>query len=224
MKYAIADTQSDLGRLSTSKRRPYANRLKRGADIFLALLLLPVLLPIISILWLAVRLEGGPGFFIQPRVGRNGVKFNCWKLRTMAIDAEARLKKICEENAEIAKEWNEKQKLDKDPRITRMGTMLRSTSLDELPQIFNVLRGDMSFVGPRPFMLDQEQLYRQAGGRAYFDLRPGITGNWQIEGRNTTSFTDRIVFDNRYHQEISLKRDLGLILKTATVVVKRTGR
>ena len=197
---------------------------KRLFDFTFALFLLPVLLPVIALLWLWVKRDGGPGFFIQPRVGRDGRLFNCWKLRTMVVDAEAALKKMCAEDPDCAREWRVNQKLACDPRITRAGRFLRATSLDELPQIFNVLRGDMSFVGPRPFLVDQEDIYREAGGKAYFLMRPGITGIWQVEGRSATSFAARVGFDNRYFASASLLRDLGLIAKTALIVLRRTGR
>ena len=197
---------------------------KRVFDLCLALFLLPVLLPVIAGLWLWVRRDGGPGFFIQPRVGRDGRIFNCWKLRTMVVDAEAALKKMCAEDPECAREWLVNQKLLRDPRITRAGRFLRATSLDELPQIFNVLTGDMSFVGPRPFLIEQEEIYREAGGKAYFHMRPGITGIWQVEGRNATSFAARVGFDNRYFARLTFLRDLGLIARTALIVLRRTGR
>lgn len=197
---------------------------KRLLDIFLAIVMLPALLPMIAILWLWVRADGGPGFFVQPRIGRNGRIFNCWKLRTMVVDAESVLARMCASDPARANEWLINQKLRHDPRITRAGRFLRATSLDELPQIFNVLRGDMSLVGPRPFLPDQEAIYREAGGHGYYHLRPGITGIWQVEGRNTTSFAARVGFDNRYNEAMSLGRDLVLIAKTALIVLKRTGR
>ncbi|OCX66389.1 exopolysaccharide biosynthesis protein [Thioclava sp. SK-1] len=197
---------------------------KRPFDIFLALLLLPILLPVIAGLWFLVRRDGGSGFFVQPRIGRDGRVFNCYKLRTMVTDAEAALKKMCDESPELAHEWHVNQKLTVDPRITRVGRFLRATSLDELPQVFNVIKGDMSFVGPRPFLVDQEALYRNAGGESYFDMRPGITGAWQVEGRNSTTFIGRVAYDDDYHRGLSMWRDIGLIAKTAGIVCKRTGR
>ncbi|WP_349294668.1 sugar transferase (plasmid) [Thioclava sp. 'Guangxiensis'] len=197
---------------------------KRVFDLFLAILLLPVLLPVIAALWLMVRRDGGAGFFVQPRVGLDGRVFNCFKMRTMVLDAEAALKRMCEESPELAQEWHVHQKLRVDPRITAVGRFLRATSLDELPQVFNVLKGDMSFVGPRPFLIEQEALYRHAGGKDYFELRPGITGSWQVEGRNTTTFTARVAYDEGYNRSLSFVRDFALLVKTAGIVVKRTGR
>ena len=201
----------------------YEAKGKRVFDLVMALAMLPVVLPLIALCWLLVRLDGGPGFYAQPRVGRDGKVFRCWKLRTMVVDAEAALKRLCERNPAIAREWRVKQKLARDPRITRIGRFLRATSLDELPQFFNVLMGDMSFVGPRPFMTDQTRIYLEAGGLSYFRMRPGITGHWQVYGRGVTSFAGRVDYDDSYYRAISPVEDLRLMIKTAGVVFKRTG-
>ncbi|MDB6452831.1 sugar transferase [Falsirhodobacter sp. 20TX0035] len=206
-----------------ARLRLYRGGGKRAVDVALCLLLLPVILPVILCLWLLVRLDGGPGFFIQPRVGLGARVFPCWKLRTMVVDAEAALQRMCDSDPVRAQEWLVNQKLMDDPRITPLGRLLRATSLDELPQIFNVLTGDMSFVGPRPFLKDQEALYRAAGGRVYFRMRPGITGLWQVEGRNATTFVARVQYDARYFRNLGLRQDFGLLVKTAMIVVKRTG-
>ena len=197
---------------------------KRSFDLLFAVLLLPALLPVIGVFWALVRSDGSPGLYMQLRVGRDGRTFRCWKLRTMHVDAEERLKALCDGDPEVAREWEVMQKLTDDPRITKLGAFLRATSLDELPQIFNVLTGDMSFVGPRPFMTCQETLYRAAGGRAYYELRPGITGLWQVEGRGETSFCDRVTFDERYFQSLSLGTDARLVVRTSWVVLRKSGR
>lgn len=202
---------------------PYSSFGKRALDVAIALFVLPVLAPIICILVLLVRRDGGPGLYSQERVGRNGKRFRCWKLRTMVVDAEKVLEDLCAGDNDLAKEWQENQKLANDPRITTIGRFLRATSLDELPQIFNVLLGDMSFVGPRPFMTNQEFLYKSAGGQAYFQLRPGITGPWQVSARGETSFLERIHFDHDYLNRQSLLFDLRLMLQTVLVVFRRTG-
>lgn len=202
----------------------YFKGIKRTSDLVFTLLMLPVVLPMIALLWALVRLDGGPGFFIQTRVGKDGKHFRCLKLRTMAVDAEERLRKMCESDPEIAREWHENQKLKVDPRITRVGHFLRKTSLDELPQFLNILRGDMSVVGPRPFMPDQQDLYTEAGGHAYFLMRPGVTGSWQVYGRSTTRFIDRVRFDESYYDKGSLAYDLRLMLATGAVMLKMTGR
>lgn len=206
-----------------ARPRGYLGVPKRVFDVAVALAILPVAAPLLAVLWLAVRLDGGPGLFLQDRVGRNGRVFRCWKLRTMAVDAEARLKRLCAADPEIAREWQENQKLANDPRVTRIGRFLRKTSLDELPQLVNILRGDMSVVGPRPFLPEQLPLYVAAGGRAYFYLRPGVTGPWQVEGRGKTRFVDRVSYDEDYFAEASVRTDLRLILETVHVLRHMTG-
>lgn len=220
-------TFSAAARVEPANSRPahlYVRFGKRALDIALVLLALPIVLPVIAGLWALVRRDGGFGFYAQERVGQNGKIFACWKLRTMQMDAEKQLEELCRIDPELAAEWARDQKLESDPRITKIGAFLRASSLDELPQVFNVLRGDMSLVGPRPFMISQEKLYRKAGGAAYFKMRPGITGPWQVEGRSGTSFVERIAFDNAYVHKLSLRADFALLLRTVSVVLKRTGR
>lgn len=142
----------------------------------------------------------------------------------MVPDAEVRLQQHIAADPAVAQEWLYAQKLKQDPRITALGNLLRKTSLDELPQLWNILLGEMSLVGPRPFTPDQLPLYVTVGGEAYFRLRPGITGPWQVFGRNATRFADRVKFDESYAQACSVWRDLALILGTAMVVLKMTGR
>lgn len=222
MKHISIATEFDAA--GTARPKAYFGRPKRLMDLAITLALLPVALPLLGVLWLSVRRDGGPGFSGQPRVGRGGQMFLCWKLRTMAVDAEQRLVRICADDPRIALEWQQHQKLAQDPRITPIGRILRRTSLDELPQIWNVLRGDMSLVGPRPFTLDQLRLYAEAGGSAYFHLRPGITGPWQVEGRNATRFVDRVQYDETYFHDACAWGDLRLLLRTTGVVAHMTGR
>lgn len=228
--YDIGSSAEDLVVLDRSLaprrgalRALYARLGKRLVDLVLAVLMLPVLLPVIGLIWLWVRRDGHPALFCQPRVGQDGRVFACYKFRTMVPGAEGVLAEICARDPAIAAEWATYQKLRHDPRITRAGAWLRRLSLDELPQIFNVLKGDMSLVGPRPFLPAQEPLYRQAGGRAYYRMRPGVTGLWQIVSRHDTTFAARVHFDETYGRTLSLRRDLALILRTAGVVLRRTG-
>lgn len=197
---------------------------KRVFDLLLVAMMIPVALPVVALMWLLVRLDGGPGFYSQPRIGRDGRTFRCWKLRSMAVNAEERLRELCEADPKIAREWAENQKLANDPRITRIGQFLRKSSLDELPQLWNILVGDMSIVGPRPFLPEQQELYTRAGGRAYFLMRPGVTGEWQVYGRSATRFVDRVRFDEGYYDNASLGQDVRLLMGTARVVVRMTGR
>jgi len=142
------------------------------------------------------------------------------KLRTMVPNAEKQLESYLARNAEARLEWNSTQKLKSDPRITRLGKFLRKTSLDELPQLWNVLIGDMSLVGPRPMMPSQRPLYH---GLAYYNLRPGITGIWQVSERNESAFSKRAEFDTEYDEILSFRKDLGLLWSTVRVVLKGTG-
>ncbi|MGI3167292.1 sugar transferase [Pseudooceanicola sp. 200-1SW] len=213
-RQAIAEARHD---------RFYARFGKRLFDISLALLLLPMLVPVILAIWLLTRRDGGPGFYSQMRVGKDGRLFTCWKIRSMHVDSEQILTDLCARDPKIAAEWKTYQKLKVDPRITPLGRFIRATSLDELPQIWNVLAGDMSFIGPRPFMSSQEVMYRQAGGVAYYHMRPGITGLWQVMGRGETSFVERVDYDTRYWQDLSFRSDLKILYKTVQVVFKATG-
>lgn len=141
----------------------------------------------------------------------------------MVPDAAERLQRHLAENPDAAIEWRETRKLTRDPRITQLGALLRKTSLDELPQLWNVLRGDMSFVGPRPVPDDELELYGSARG-AYEQMRPGITGLWQVSGRNDVLYAQRVALDVDYLRRMSLGLDLWIMLRTALVVVKPTGR
>jgi lipopolysaccharide/colanic/teichoic acid biosynthesis glycosyltransferase len=189
-------------------------------DYLLVLASLPVVLPLIGLLAILVSLDGASPFYRQRRVGRNGKIFNILKLRTMVPDAEHILHKHLENDSEALREWDHMQKLRHDPRITRLGCILRKTSLDELPQLWNVLCGDMSLIGPRPMMVDQRALYP---GTAYYQMRPGITGLWQVSDRNQSSFAERATFDVDYYNSLSLKSDLSIFMRTIGVVLRGTG-
>jgi lipopolysaccharide/colanic/teichoic acid biosynthesis glycosyltransferase len=198
----------------------YRRWLKRGFDLAAVLLAAPFVLIVIGVLALLIRRDGGTAFYWQNRVGRDGRTFRCWKLRSMVVDAEARLAEHVA-RCEVARaEWDTHQKLRNDPRITRIGRIIRKTSLDELPQLWNVLVGDMSLVGPRPMMPQQRSLYP---GRAYYQLRPGLTGFWQIGSRNNSSFADRAYYDELYHARLSFLTDILVLLTTAWVVLRGTG-
>lgn len=202
------------------RRRPglYHSWLKRPLDIILVLASAPFTLTLLLCLMI---LQGSPRpLYSQMRVGRDGRAFRIWKLRTMVRDADKRLAEYLRSDPEAMREWMRTQKLKHDPRITRIGRILRKSSLDELPQIWNVLRGEMSLVGPRPMMCSQKSLYP---GQAYFRMRPGITGSWQISDRNEAEFTGRAAFDTRYESEVSLLTDLRILARTIAVVLRGTG-
>ena len=198
----------------------YSRYLKRVFDIAVLLLVAPSVLIVVSLLALLVRRDGGPAFYGQDRVGRNGRVFRCWKLRSMVIDAEAQLANHFDRDPAARAEWDTHQKLKNDPRITSVGRFLRKTSLDELPQLWNVLRGEMSLVGPRPILPEQRALYP---GKAYYELRPGLTGFWQVGARNHSSFADRAVHDAEYSTRLSFATDLLVLLMTLRVVLRGTG-
>jgi len=223
------DTDADLpdgvgsgGSEDTSYRRRGAYRLgfKRFLDVFLVILAAPFVVPLVMIMACAVALDGGSPFYTQSRVGKGGRVFRMWKLRSMVVDADARMAGHLTSNPEARREWDETQKLRNDPRVTAFGHFLRKSSMDELPQLWNVLVGDMSLVGPRPMMPCQTPLYPSA---AYYELRPGITGYWQTAGRNKTTFAARAHFDAAYERDLSLATDLAILARTVGVVVKGTG-
>lgn len=201
----------------------YQRHGKRLFDTALALLLLPIIAPVIALLWLLVRRDGGPGFFGHTRLGQNGRPFKCWKLRSMVVDAQSALDQHLADNPDAAAEWSRDFKLRNDPRITRIGNFLRRSSLDELPQIFNVLKGEMSFVGPRPVIKDEVAQYGDKWARC-FALRPGITGLWQISGRNETSYDARVALDMEYARRCSLRLDMKIIVLTGLSVLRMTGK
>ncbi len=167
-----------------------------------------------------VARDGGSPFYTQERLGKGGKVFRMWKLRSMVTDADARMESYLAGNPEARAEWDSTQKLKNDPRITPFGQFLRRSSLDELPQLWNVLKGDMSLVGPRPMMVNQRSIYP---GTAYYNLRPGITGYWQTAGRNKTTFEARAEFDAAYDAEVTLMTDLRILARTVGVVLKGTG-
>lgn len=193
---------------------------KRGMDIVGALALGLIAAPLLVALVLLVRRDGGAAFFSQQRLGCGGRVFRFWKLRTMVPDAELALSRYLEENAEAREEWNRTQKLRHDPRVTSLGRLLRKYSLDELPQLWNVLCGDMSLIGPRPMFVTQRELYP---GVLYGDVRPGITGLWQVTDRNQCSFAERARFDQLYAERMSLGTDAWIALRTVRAVFKGTG-
>ncbi|MEM6888850.1 MAG: sugar transferase [Pseudomonadota bacterium] len=218
----ISDQSDHINTTERHSLWSYSTALKRVLDIFLALILAPAFLPVIGTAVLLVRLDGGSGFFGHTRVGRDGKHFTCWKIRTMVPDAQEKLAKYLKTNVPAKTEWENTRKLRNDPRITRIGRFLRETSLDEFPQIWNVLKGDMSFVGPRPVTEDEIKFYGK-NQYVYTALRPGVTGLWQVSGRNDVSYLERVRLDREYLDSISFKTDVTIIAKTAGVVFRKTG-
>jgi exopolysaccharide production protein ExoY len=196
---------------------------KRALDVVASGLglffLLPLLLPIALLIKLT---DGGPIFFGHRRVGRYGSTFVCWKFRSMRQDGDAVLQAHLAAHPAAAKEWAETQKLQNDPRVTLIGRFLRVTSLDELPQLINVLLGDMSLVGPRPVTRGELDRYGR-DRRYYLVVRPGLTGLWQVSGRNKVSYARRVAFDRHYVQTWSFMGDIAILFRTVWVVITRDG-
>jgi lipopolysaccharide/colanic/teichoic acid biosynthesis glycosyltransferase len=208
------------GRRVASQLRPAA---KRALDIAASAALLALLAIPMLVLALLVRADGGPAMFSHARVGRGGALFGCLKFRSMVPDAEARLAALLATDEAAREEWAATRKLRNDPRVTRVGRFLRATSLDELPQLINVLRGDMSLVGPRPVQAAELATYYGAAAEHYQSVRPGITGPWQISGRNETSYDRRVALDVAYATQPSLIEDLRILLRTPAAVLLRRG-
>lgn len=214
----VTAPSSDL--VPQRKHGIYRGGLKRVLDIIVVVLAAPVVLPVVLLIALFVMRDGHAPFYWSARVGRGGRVFRMMKLRTMVHDAHDSLTDYLASDPAAAAEWEETQKLKVDPRITDLGRILRKTSLDELPQLWNVLTGEMSLVGPRPMMPDQRGIY---SGSAYYMLRPGVTGPWQVSDRNDSSFAKRADFDLEYHRSMSFMNDLRLLGRTIVVVLRGTG-
>ncbi len=198
----------------------YRRVFKRVFDISLTVLAAPLVVPFVLVMALLIALDGHNPFYSQMRVGKRGKSFRMWKLRTMVHNADELLESYLSKNATAKAEWDATQKLKKDPRITLVGRILRKTSLDELPQLANVLNGTMSLVGPRPMMLCQKASYP---GTSYYNLQPGITGLWQISDRNVGEFVGRVRYDDVYDRVVSLKTDVSVLMRTVLVVLRGTG-
>ena len=202
---------------------PDASSAKRGLDVGATLVLLLILLPLLLLLAAAVRLDGGPVLYGHRRMGRGGREFPCWKFRSMRPDAEAALAALLAADPAARAEWNSHRKLRHDPRITPFGRFLRVSSLDELPQLWNVLRGDMSLVGPRPVTRDELQSHYGPHASTYSLVRPGITGPWQVSGRSDTDYPSRVALDVQYVRSRSLGGDLTLLGRTVAAVLRGRG-
>lgn len=202
----------------------YRNSGKRLFDVTASTLGLIVLTPVLLIVAVMIFLyDRGKPIFVHRRLGQDGESFGCLKLRSMAMNAEERLQGMLESSPEMRQEWEESQKLTNDPRVTRIGNFLRKTSLDELPQLFNVLKGEMSLVGPRPIVQDELPRYG-SDAIAYLRVRPGLTGLWQTTGRNDVSYQERVAMDVAYERDISFVEDLRIMAMTVVTMLRRTGK
>jgi exopolysaccharide production protein ExoY len=202
--------------------RPIRHALKRVLDIIGAALLGVVFLPLILAVAVLLHRQGGPIIFRHRRVGRNGQAFDCLKFRSMVPDADRVFRELMERHPELKAEWLRDHKLRDDPRITAVGRFLRRTSLDELPQLWNVIRGEMSLVGPRPVVREELLRYGRHLHR-YLAAKPGVTGLWQVTGRNNTDYRRRVVLDVYYVRRQSVLLDLYILLKTTQVVLGGSG-
>ncbi len=199
------------------------NNIARVLDIALILLAAPYILLALIILVFLIKLDSpGPVFFRQIRIGRLGRKFAVYKFRTMVQNADQVLQDYLDKSPELKVEWLATHKLKQDPRVTRLGSLLRTWSLDELPQLWNVIIGDMSLVGPRPIVDAEVEKYGKCF-ELYIQVRPGLTGLWQVSGRNNTTYERRVELDEYYVRNRSLKLDLQILLKTVLVVLKKDG-
>lgn len=223
----MADTIRDRLSATTAATpvRPdgLATVVKRGADVAASLGAFVFCLPLFVAIAVVIRLQdGGPALYRHTRCGRDGQPFDLWKFRTMHVDADARLSALLNDDPSRRADWDMHHKLRDDPRVTRFGRLLRKTSLDELPQLLNILMGDMSMVGPRP--ITDEELARYGGARiAYEAVRPGLTGLWQVSGRNETDFATRVALDSDYVERWSLGRDGVILLRTIPAVLLGRG-
>jgi Undecaprenyl-phosphate galactose phosphotransferase WbaP len=213
---------TDTARGSTGTSAPFRDFVKRALDIQIAFSLLVVLFPLLLITVLIVMSDGGSPVFGHPRVGRGGRKFRCLKFRTMVKHSDAVLEHLLATDQQAREEWNRAFKLKNDIRVTPIGRILRKTSLDELPQLWNVLRGDMSLVGPRPIV--EKELAKYGDDlRYYLMVKPGVTGLWQVSGRSNLDYERRVALDVDYVKRSSLALDVSILLRTLKVVFERDG-
>lgn len=187
--------------------------------VFALILLAPIMLIVAALIW---RRRDGPIFFAHTRIGEGGVPFRCLKFRTMIHDGSKRFAEVMEIDPIARDEWTVNRKIYRDPRVDRLGAVLRATSLDELPQFLNVLRGEMSIVGPRPVTAEEVEMYGIYAGD-YLSVRPGVTGSWQVSGRNDLDYEERVLLDSRYVRSRTFLGDMAIILKTVKVVITRQG-
>ncbi len=198
---------------------PWRLLVKEVIDYALGLVFLVFALPLMPIIWLLVKLDSpGPAIFKSERLGKGGKRFFCYKFRSMFVDADRRLEEYLKKHPEAREEWERYHKLSYDPRVTRVGKFLRKTSLDELPQVFNVLKGEMSLVGPRPYLLREEPKMGEFK-EIILKVKPGITGLWQVSGRSDLDFNQRLILDTLYVRNWSLWLDFVIILKTFRAVI-----
>ena len=211
-----------LLRVNNNLAKRSSRILKRTMDIVGSLAIITLLSPVLLYLCFSVKKDGGNAIYGHPRIGRNGKMFNCLKFRSMVVNSKEVLDELLRTDPEARAEWEKDFKLKNDPRITKIGAFIRKTSLDELPQLFNVLKGEMSLVGPRPIVAEELERY-QDDVEYYLMAKPGMTGLWQVSGRNDVDYNTRVYFDSWYVKNWSLWNDIAILFKTVNVVLKRDG-
>ncbi|QIM68105.1 undecaprenyl-phosphate galactose phosphotransferase WbaP [Basfia succiniciproducens] len=211
-----------LLRVNNNLAKRSSRILKRTMDIWGSLILIVLLSPFLLILYFLIRIDGGDAIYGHERVGRNGKNFKCLKFRSMVVNADQVLKELLEKDSKAKAEWKEDRKLHNDPRITKIGRFIRKWSIDELPQLFNVLKGEMSLVGPRPIVKAELKRY-QEDVDYYLMAKPGMTGLWQVSGRNNVDYDTRVYFDAWYVKNWSLWNDVAILFKTIKAVRHRSG-
>ena len=198
--------------------------IKRFLDFIFAFLLIILLIPLFIIIGILIKISSkGSIIYIQKRIGKNNTSFSCYKFRTMHTQSKYLLKKILVKNKDFKNQFSETRKIVNDPRITRFGKFLRFSSLDELPQIFNVLIGDMSFIGPRPIVKSEIKKYGKEFGKV-FSIKPGISGLWQVSGRNNLSYDKRVELDINYSENINFLLDIKIFIRTIVVILFPFGK
>ena len=198
--------------------------IKRFLDFIFAFLLIILLIPLFLIIGILIKISSkGSIIYIQKRIGKNNTSFSCYKFRTMHPQSKYLLKKILIKNKDFKNQFSETRKIINDPRITRIGKFLRFSSLDELPQIFNVLIGDMSFIGPRPIVKSEIKKYGKKFGKV-FSIKPGISGLWQVSGRNNLSYDKRVELDINYSENINFLLDIKIFIRTIVVILFPFGK
>ena len=198
--------------------------IKRFLDFIFAFLLIILLIPLFLIIGILIKISSkGSIIYTQKRIGKNNTSFSCYKFRTMHPQSKYLLKKILVKNKDFKNQFSETRKIINDPRITRIGKFLRFSSLDELPQIFNVLIGDMSFIGPRPIVKSEIKKYGKEFGKV-FSIKPGISGLWQVSGRNNLSYDKRVELDINYSENINFLLDIKIFIRTIVVILFPFGK
>jgi lipopolysaccharide/colanic/teichoic acid biosynthesis glycosyltransferase len=219
----LAALAQDAGTVGANRQYKAAPAACRVLDILISLAALIFLAPLMIVVAVAIKIQdGGPIFFGHARIGYRGESFRCWKFRSMVVDAEQRLAALLARDAEARREWAADHKLRRDPRITLLGRFLRVSSIDELPQLFNVLKGEMSLVGPRPIVTAEVARYGRWFSR-YCAVRPGITGLWQVSGRNDVSYRQRVAMDVLFARRWSFGSYVAILVATVPAVLARRG-